>query len=813
MNMGGRGRCCTISRLLCQAALSLGLMSGNAFAEGLPSFAEVKAAHEPSDIRILDRHGELIHRLRTNLSVRKGQWISLEAISPAFRQAIVLSEDKRFYEHSGVDWRAVSSAAWGNLWNQKTRGASTLTMQLVGLLDEELKSKRTGRTFTKKIEQSVTAEWLELKWRKDQILEAYLNLVPFRGETVGIDALSQTLFGKTAQGLNDQDAAIAAALVRGPNAAPSEIARRACGVLRLIEANEPATVCDGLDQIVFQVLQRKAFEPSAGIAPHFARYGLAQSRQHLQTQQQAAQDLNTSVGSAEPLNTLNRNLRQAPQTDVLKTKSTVASLGTSIRTTIDASTQRFATQSLQGQLRELRKRHVEDGGVVVLDNKTGEILAWVGSSGALSKAENVDTVLALRQPGSTLKPFLYAQAIAEQRLTAASLLDDSSAQLQTGAGLYIPQNYDRSFKGWVSARTALAASLNLPAVRTLMMVTPDAFSQQLKRVGLPLKQSGDFYGYSLALGSAEVSLLNLTNAYRTLANAGRYTPLTAQLGSGLVERSTDRAKQNHRDGLTRDAQAQTQTQTQALDQRAAFIVSDILSDPYARAGTFGTDSVLTTRFWSAVKTGTSKDMRDNWAIGYSEHYTVGVWVGNANGTPMWDVSGTTGAAPVWAEVMSYLHREKSSAPPPSPFGVIQQAVELTNETGNYLEAPYREWFIQGTEQALFTLKRVDSPLDSQLALQNQAKIVAPTNGTILALDPDIPNSAQLISLRAEQFGAQHTLRWAINDNSLAGGNSTTWRPWPGQHEIALLDGAGVVLDRIRIEVRGAVASKTLKKTP
>ncbi|MEI8400870.1 MAG: transglycosylase domain-containing protein [Alcaligenaceae bacterium] len=801
-----------ISRLLCQAIVSLGLLTSHAFAEGLPSFAEVKAAHEPSDIRVLDRHGELIHRLRTNRDVRRGQWISLEAISPAFRQAIVLSEDKRFYEHSGVDWRAVSSAAWGNLWNQKTRGASTLTMQLVGLLDEDLKSKKAGRAFTKKIEQSVTAEWLELKWRKDQILEAYLNLVPFRGETVGIDALSQTLFGKAAQGLDDQEAAIAAALVRGPNAAPSEIARRACGVLRSIEANAPATVCDGLERSVDQALQRKAFEPSAGIAPQFARYSVAQWRQQLQTQHEAAQDLNTAVGSAEPLNTARARQRQSPVAEAPKTKSTSAPLGTTIKTTLDASLQRFSTQSLQVQLRELRKRHVEDGGVIVLNNKTGEILAWVGSSGTLSKAENVDTVLALRQPGSTLKPFLYAQAIAEQRLTAASLLDDSSAQLQTGAGLYIPQNYDRSFKGWVSARTALAASLNLPAVRTLMVVTPDAFAQQLKRIGLPLKQSGDYYGYSLALGSAEVSLLSLSNAYRTLANSGRYTPVTAPLSSGLVERSTDRARPNPHDGLTHQAQTQTQA-VQALDPRAAFIVSDILSDPYARAGTFGTDSVLTTRFWSAVKTGTSKDMRDNWALGYSEHYTVGVWVGNANGTPMWDVSGTTGAAPVWAAVMSYLHREKSSAPPPSPFGVIQQAVELTNETGNHLEAPYREWFIQGTEQALFTLNRFDSPLESQLALQNQAKIATPTHGTILALDPDIPSSAQLVALKAEQFGAQHTLHWVINDKSLTGGNNTTWRPWPGQHEIALLDDSGVVLDRIKIEVRGAVASKDPSAVP
>ena len=192
---------------------------------------------------------------------------------------------------------------------------------------------------------------------------------------------------------------------------------------------------------------------------------------------------------------------------------------------------------------------------MVLDNASGEVLAWVGSSGALSRAAEVDGVLAQRQPGSTLKPLLYAQAIAERRLTAASLLDDSSAQIATASGLYIPQNYDRQFKGQVSVRTALAASLNVPAVRTLVMVSPDAFARQLRAAGLPLAQSGDYYGYSLALGSAEVSLLGLTNAYRTLANGGRLgrrgsrararTPAVARRGKRATPRDRS-ARRLHR---------------------------------------------------------------------------------------------------------------------------------------------------------------------------------------------------------------------------------------------------------------------------
>ncbi|MGA8393533.1 MAG: biosynthetic peptidoglycan transglycosylase, partial [Burkholderiaceae bacterium] len=180
---------------------------------GMPTFDEVKAEFRPSDTLILDRHGEIVQRQRTDATVRRGQWVALAEVSPALRTALVLSEDQRFYEHSGVDWRAVSSAAWGNLWNTRTRGASTLTMQLAGLLDSDWRAGPGGRSVTQKIGQAVTATQLEASWRKDQILEGYLNLVPFRGEIVGIDALARSLFGKAAHGLDERDAAVAAALV------------------------------------------------------------------------------------------------------------------------------------------------------------------------------------------------------------------------------------------------------------------------------------------------------------------------------------------------------------------------------------------------------------------------------------------------------------------------------------------------------------------------------------------------------------------------------------------------------------------------
>ena len=737
----------------------------------LPTFDEVRTDFRPSDTVMLSTEGEVLQRLRTDATVRRGQWVPLADVSPALRMALVLSEDKRFYEHSGVDWRAASAAAWGNLWNQRTRGASTITMQLAGLLDGDWRQGPGGRSVVQKMGQTVAAQVLDRRWRKDQILEAYLNLVPFRGEVVGIDALSRTLFGKAAHGLQDREAAVAAALVRAPNARPALVAQRACGVLRAMQQPKAAVDCDALELFTTAAVQRRAFDATEGAAPHFARYALRQQAE---------------AAAASPA---------APS---------AASNGTpQLRTTLRAPLQRFATQTLQQHLRELRGRNVEDGAVLVLDNATGAVLAWVGSSGALSQASEVDGVLAARQPGSTLKPFLYAQAIAEQRLTAASLVDDSSAQIATSSGLYIPQNYDRQFKGWVSVRTALAASLNVPAVRALAMVTPDAFHRQLGAAGLPLRESGDYFGYSLALGSPEVPLLHLTNAFRTLANGGRASAVA----------------------VVADAKPLF---TPALDARAAFIVGDILSDGNARARTFGTDSVLATRFWSAVKTGTSKDMRDNWAVGWSERYTVGVWVGNASGAAMHDVSGTSGAAPIWAAVMGFLHAREPSRAPRAPPGLMRAPVRfgpapLAPAGSPPLEAARQEWFVPGTQQALFAIDSVAygayterargqkdqkssvgsattaSAATAATVITTGARITAPAPGTVVALDPEIPPARQRLHLRASGQG----LYWRMDGKPLGRGPQVAWLPWPGRHVIQITDAAGTVLDEVRIEVRGA----------
>jgi penicillin-binding protein 1C len=679
--------------------LSALLTATPAFA--VPGFDAVRAAHAPSDVVLLDRHGAPLQTVRIDDRVRRAPWLRLEYVSPALRDAIVLSEDRRFWAHSGVDWRALAAGAWAMAWNSRTRGASTVTMQLAGLLDDELVRPAGGRSVGQKLSQVLKAGQLEAGWSKTQILEAYLNRVPLRGEAVGVAAASQLLFGKHASGLDAVEAALLAALVRGPNAAPGVLERRACELLRQQQLG-----CTGLGMTLAQALARRPgpllTAGGGALAPHFARQ--------------------MPPPGAGPW-----------------------------RSTLDASLQRVAQAALRRHLAELRGREVEDGAVLVLDNASGEVLAWVGSTGSASSAAAVDAVLARRQPGSTIKPFVYALALQQRLITAASRLDDAPLQLAADAGLYLPQNYDGGYKGAVSVRTALASSLNVPAVRVGAMLGPDAVFSTLVDAGLRPRESGGFHGHALALGSAEVSLLDLTNAYRIFVQRGVWSP--ARWRVGMPATPTRRV----------------------FDAGPAFVVADMLADPAARALTFGLDSPLVTRGWAAVKTGTSKDMRDNWCVGSSSRYTVGVWVGNAGGAPMHGVSGVSGAAPVWREVMAFLHADDPSRAPTPPPGLVAQR---------------GEWFLAGTEA------RPGSAADAGGAAA--FGIQTPRDGSVVLLDPDIPMHAQRLAF----VGAPG--RWILNGRALGSGSVVHWLPRPGRHVLERRSAdAGALVDRVAFEVRAA----------
>lgn len=717
----------TFSWSLALAACAALAQPAASAASSIPTPEQVRAAYRSSEAVLFDRHGVPVQSLRIDMKARRLDWVSFDDISPALPAAILQAEDQRFYEHGGVDWNAAAKAAWDNLFRPRPRGASTITMQLAALLDPALLPKSKGRSWGQKWDQIQAARELDAGWTKRQIIEAYLNLVSFRGELQGVGAASRGLFGKAPSGLNLTESAILASLLRAPSAAPRLVSQRACALAR--ELRMPAT-CADIELRTAIALGRPQL--AAGLAPA----------------PQVAQQLLTGMAA-----------------------------GQSVRSTLDADVQRFAQGALRQQLMALTARNVNDGAVLVLDNASGDILAYVGNAGGAE----VDGVAALRQAGSTLKPFLYQLALERRLLTAASLMDDSSFGIATGAGTYAPQNYDKGFKGYVSVRTSLASSLNVPAVRTLVMTGLDRFYARLRDVGLSsLTESADYYGYSLALGSAEVSLLELTNAYRTLANGGLYAParLVATVdglaGVGAGDRAGGRAAAKP---------------LRVLDARTSFIIGDILADRGARSTTFGLKNELATTFWSAVKTGTSKDMRDNWCIGYSDRYTVGVWVGNFDGQAMWDVSGVTGAAPVWRDVMDYLHHGQPSRAPAAPAGVVWRQVTWQPA----LEPTRAEWFLAGTETPVVALVQ-DSDAGQPPA------IVYPAPGSVIAIDPDIPAGRERVMFHAQ---AAQGLTWRLNGKPLAGaGTDYSWPPQPGSHELALVDGANKVVASSRFQVRG-----------
>ena len=345
----------------------------------------------------------------------------------------------------------------------------------------------------------------------------------------------------------------------------------------------------------------------------------------------------------------------------------------------------------------------------------------------------------MRQAGSTLKPFLYAQAFDERRLTPASLLNDSPVGLATATGLYKPQNYDERFSGWVSSRTALASSLNIPAVRVLTMVSPEAFHDRLVRLGLPLDKEGWFYGYSLALGSADVTLLSLTNAYRALANGGH-----AQEVSWVPQEASAQAQGN-------SVPSQAASGPAVFSEASAWLVGNVLSDRQARVRTFGMDNPLETAYWSAVKTGTSKDMRDNWCMGWSSRYTVGVWVGNSEGGSMRDVSGVSGAGPIWQDVMNWLGTRESMATPPMPENVTRVNVRFEPA----YEPARPEVFMTGTEQTEVRGVQAWQPSVAQSAKDEGAaagrpRIEGPVSGTYIALDPGYSASKSAFAAACSQ---------------------------------------------------------------
>ncbi len=599
----------------------------------MPLPRDLRQRSSGSCLRFTDREGRLLQE-RILGSQGRGQWVELHEVSPYLLQATIAVEDRRFYRHWGVDplavGRALRQAARAR---QVVSGASTLTQQLArsvyGL---------PRRWWAKPIEM-ILAVRLELALSKKEILTQYLNRVPYGNGTIGVEAAARLYFAKPALHLTLAEAALLAGLPQSPSRYdpyrhPDAAKRRQEHVLRamrrcgLIDSSALAEARAA--QLCLNPVERSF------CAPHFCDWMVA-----------------------------NRRRLHLPNS------------GT-VRTTIDLPVQQGIERLVQSHLQLLADKNVTNAAMLVLDNASAGVVAMVGSADYFDEVHHgqVNGCLALRQPGSTIKPFTYGLAL-ERGRTPADILPDIETHAVTAGGDFRVQNYDRLFHGPVRLRVALACSYNVPAVRLLEEIGTEVLLAKLRQAGFAsLSKPAVHYGLGLTLGNGEVTLLELTRAYCALANGGVL----------------------RRERLLTDRPPEAGT-TRLFSPQVTYLLTHILADREARMGAFGEGNALELPFPCAAKTGTSKDYRDNWAVGYTSRYTVGVWVGNFSGQAMHKVSGITGAGVLFRDIMLLLHRDAWPEPFPVPPGIVEKVICARSGElpGPYCQGTVRELFLAGTE--------------------------------------------------------------------------------------------------------------------
>jgi penicillin-binding protein 1C len=561
---------------------------------------ELAEARLPSTSVVLrDRHGVVLRELRADDGVR-ARWLPLAALGDHLPRAVLAAEDRRFFSHPGVDPLSILRAAGQLVVHRRVvSGASTLTQQLARNLVKRPRSLRG------KLAEAALAVRIEASLSKDEILEQYLNRVSFGPGLRGIEAASRFYFDKPTKDLSLAEAAALAGIPRGPSVYDplrglDRLRRRRDRVLeRMREARlAPAAEIDRAEA------EPIALAPTgSGLgAPHLVRALMAG-------------ELDAALGP-------------------LRNRASDLTL------TIDRALQRELEVLAADTVGALGKRHVSAASIVVLDNATAEILAYVGSpdiEDAARLGQN-DGVLALRQPGSTLKPFVYELAMERLGFTAATVLPDVELILPAKEGDFRPSNYDGRFHGPVRLREALANSYNVPAVWTADALGASRVLARLRDLGMSsLQQDADTYGAAIALGDGEVRLLDLAAAYAALARGGELAQpvaVRAALGKDGASLALPRAAPRR-----------------VLDEAASYVITDVLADRAARLASFGEGNVLELPFAAAAKTGTSKGYRDNYTVGFTPEVTVAVWVGNFDGSPMQGVSGVSGAGPLFHDAM------------------------------------------------------------------------------------------------------------------------------------------------------------------
>lgn len=617
------------------------------FSTELPTPEHLRARAALGSTRILDRRGQLLYELPEPLSGRQRP-VSLDTIPLALRQATIAVEDASFYSNSGIDMRGIARAVWANLRSGAiVSGGSTITQQLArGFLLDPATARE--RSFSRKLREALLALKLTAAYSKDDILALYLNQSYYGGQSYGVEAAAQHFFGKPVRDLDLAECALLAGLPQAPSRYDPFAAREAA-------LARQADVLDAMARAGYvspaQAAAAKA-EPlqfgggdQSPRAPHFVNYVLDQ--------------LDARLGA-----------------DV------VARGGLTITTTLDADLNDAAQASLRRQIALLSTprnggpdHRVRNGAVLVLDPHDGAILAMVGSpqfNDTRSQGQ-VNATLALRQPGSAIKPLTYAAAF-ERGWTPASQILDVPSTFQTREGQqYTPQNYDRTFHGPLLLREALATSSNIGAVRLLDAIGVPALLNMAGRLGIDSlgdPANAGRYGLALTLGGGEVTPLELTAAYATFANGGRRVVPFAVVaiadadGHSLIDEQA----------AAKDRSAPLSETSLGVSPQIAYLISDILSDRYARMRAFGAQSVLDIDRPAAAKTGTTSDWRDNWTLGYTPDRAVGVWVGNADGQPMEAISGISGAGPVWHDVMMAAHKGLPPRPFERPDGIVERAI-------------------------------------------------------------------------------------------------------------------------------------------
>lgn len=696
-------------------------------------------------LRIVDRED---HLLREVLSDEGGRcrWVEFSDISADLVKATIVAEDRRFFRHRGISFPAISRAAFQNLKSGHiVSGASTISQQVI----------RNIYFFKRNIFSKILEAWLALRLEnslsKKDILVQYLNRICYGNQAFGIEAAAQLYFDKSATSLSLAESAFLAGIPRSPTDLNPYSALHLTGERQRLILNQMfalgfvdlPTLNRSLEEQIKMIPKSIRFR-----APHFCDFILSQ------------------YSSAE------------------RQKMSV------LRSTCDYSLQRKVEILVKNHVNALKDKGITNASVVVLDNFSGDILCLVGSKDFFASQDDgqVNGALSLRQPGSALKPFTYGLAL-ERGMTAAEIIDDRPVQYSTPEGTYRPRNYDKKFHGPVRMRTALACSYNVPAVRVLESLGPEALYYQLKDMGFNnLNQGPGYYGIGLTLGNGEVTLLELVQAYSSLARAGEWLESRAVLQVYDSENAPQIAQNRRR-------------RQEVFSPQVAYILTHILSDKDARIPAFGYNSSLALPFPCAVKTGTSKDFRDNWTIGYTPNYTVGVWVGNFDGRPMVNVSGVTGCGPLFRDIMQTLESQNLGKDFEKIEGLIE--AEICPVSGHLAQencpGSMTEIFIPGTEPKTLCDLHGQNPLlnpsESNPAPEDHTLedliITFPRDGDIFKIDPILRQGYQKLRFMASAPKGIpfEKLEWWINGKKITETDSSlfySWKLQPGLFTITVL---------------------------